>query len=110
MNSWFPIDTAPKDGTRVLLFYRHQVQRRNIPLDDKEPWLEERTQVTSGEFREGSWFYVIGGGFLDEYYTMNGIEPTHWMPIPDPPDEKREPKELHVELRHNHPATIDVIQ
>ena len=58
MSDWQPIDTAPKDGTEVLLwwFRRHVV---------------------------GSY---VAGGWTDESLGQYDVSPTHWMPLPEPPE------------------------
>ena len=56
---WRPIDTAPKDGTTVLV------------ANDK--------YVAEGSFFTGYWSW--GMPIADE------IQPTHWMPLPPPPTE-----------------------
>ena len=61
MNTWQPIESAPKDGTPILLY------------DAKLP-LEPPT---------------VGSIWEDEAIDANGVEffqpPTHWMPLPEPP-------------------------
>lgn len=60
MSEWQPIETAPKDGTEILVF------------DDGAyivtPWIE-------GDDQSGWW----DNGFMDP-------PPTHWMPLPAPPE------------------------
>ena len=62
MSEWQPIETAPKE-TRVLLW---------VPLD-KQKWA-----IRSGgyDLYYGRWFY---DGPQDDH------QPTHWVPLPDPP-------------------------
>lgn len=56
---WRPIETAPKDGTQILL------------LGDRS--------VVNGSWNRGSAFFSP--------HWMGGIhEPTHWMPLPAPPE------------------------
>jgi hypothetical protein len=61
---WQPIETAPKDGTRLLLFGTERV------------FLTDRAFV-------GRWDAERAGG------SWVGPEwrciPTHWMPLPEPP-------------------------
>ena len=70
MSGWQPIETAPKDGTAILVYFPKDFfdRKRNhqtvVYWAIKDPW------VTGWE--------VYGGSFLS-------IEPTHWMPLPDPP-------------------------
>lgn len=69
-NTWQPIDSAPKDGTAVLLWARDLRFPGNVAVaqyitDDIEWW-----HVTDGKF--GPW-------------PLRGPSPTHWMPLPGPP-------------------------
>jgi hypothetical protein len=68
--AWQSIDTAPKDGTWVLL---------------------ARRQVLSGELIvvSGSW---NSGGSMHMPHWMTpvlGFKPTHWMALPAPPEGER---------------------
>ena len=84
---WRPIDTAPMDGTDILLAGNsiHSLSRVTVghwAQDD-----ECRTQVgdCGGECRCPEYEYWApswiswDGGFTTEY------PPTHWQPLPDPP-------------------------
>lgn len=55
MSEWRPIETAPKDGTVIDL------------------WVPEFGRLTN------EWFDPE-----DDSWTFPG-QPTHWMPIPEPP-------------------------
>jgi hypothetical protein len=56
---WQPIDTAPKDGTEVLL--------------------------TDGKYkRTGYWARRVGVWSIDAIVALE--PPTHWMPLPEPPE------------------------
>ena len=62
-SGWQPIETAPTDGTHILVF---------APVDG----------VVSSYFKHGCWqrmttVYAAG---------RDGNEPTHWMPLPDAPE------------------------
>jgi hypothetical protein len=70
MEEWQPIETAPRDGTSVLLF--------------------------DGEIHEGFWDEVDFNEFSGtpvmswNYGNLSWIDdtnfwPTHWMPLPSPP-------------------------
>lgn len=67
---WQPIETAPKDGTRVLL-------------------LTEHVGVSIGFF--GPKYSLYGINYGDDWgygcSWRDSIQPppTHWMPLPDPP-------------------------
>ncbi len=65
-NGWRPIETAPKDGTRILATW-------------DETWRNDRPHIEVCEAgEEGGWFY----GY---YGDAPAIPPTHWMPLPEPP-------------------------
>jgi hypothetical protein len=68
---WQPIETAPKDETSVLLygFWEGELNARD---DQPEVW--------KAHFAYDKW-WVEGG----EYYSQCVINPTHWMPLPEPP-------------------------
>lgn len=68
MSEWQPIETAPKDGTDVLLF--RATKYRVLP------------PTVAGWFDKG----VIPGWYTyDEPDKAFDGEPTHWMPLPAPP-------------------------
>lgn len=63
---WRPIETAPKDGTRVLLFG---------PRTDG-----------SGNYQDvGGWWRNNWRPFEDDYCAFN--HPHYWRPLPSPPSE-----------------------
>lgn len=80
---WQPIETAPKDGTDIIVgmdiatvWVVHVAFWRDYDLD------MEDTGWTSDD--EGWWSYVRGSVSqekLDGYRT-----PTHWIPLPNVPD------------------------
>ena len=75
---WFPIETAPKDGTRILAF-GYWTGEVNGP--DEQPteciiyWRNGRTDYPGYEW------YVDN---TDGYAAW--MKPTHWMPLPEPPE------------------------
>jgi len=72
VSPWQPIDSAPKDGTRVLTFaheYGHDVWGLGywfIGTDGSKGWIAHS-------------FWSHPG------YASGSFEPTHWMPLPAPP-------------------------
>lgn len=66
---WQPIDTAPKDGTKLLL-----ARYVGNPLHDSALW------------------WMAAGAWSEKYQNWNDTNtpdafvcPTHWMPLPEPP-------------------------
>lgn len=63
---WQPIETAPKDGTDVLICY----------------------EAASGQRVTIARFKVHGfNGLVKQWWQcdIGTVEPTHWMPLPAPP-------------------------
>ncbi len=74
MTEWQPIETAPKDGTRVRL--AHSLDPQSLTMNSKFG--------TYGMFQEDKW--VCNNAFVCVDHIMRW-EPTHWMPIPAPPED-----------------------
>ena len=83
MTDWQPIETAPKDGTAVLLCWARSAD--GAPID----WRQD--PETAGVFVQvASWW--AGDGEWIVYCSMVRdpslhFEPTHWMPLPPPPEQ-----------------------
>ena len=63
---WQPIKTAPKDGTPILVWDGYNITSAKWEVD--YDWWE---------------ICVPSDGYVDS----NCIEPTHWQPLPPPPEE-----------------------
>jgi hypothetical protein len=74
--TWQPIESAPKDGTEVLLF---EFLPHHEPMVRVGYWEENGTDLHSGADGISGWS-LVGEGYIGE------IEPTHWMPLPEPPE------------------------
>lgn len=78
MSEWKPISTAPEDGTFVLLY---------APIGICHgAFMEAVSDETSEEFPRGKplgkrWFMGL------TYHDAKAYNPTHWMPLPPPPQE-----------------------
>ena len=77
MTDWQPIETAPKDGTRFLA-YQHPfgveiVYRHDPGGENKNPKHHYECWVFA---------HQLAGDYP--------CKPTHWQPLPDPPDARRE--------------------
>lgn len=87
--TWRPIETAPKDETPVLLWLK-------APLGPSDPqnWLPDGPlQVMVGWYSAlYGWRSTVcePGCGEDGYCSWSEIYPTHWMPLPEPPDEEAE--------------------
>jgi hypothetical protein len=73
---WQPIETAPKDGTEVILWPGIRNQVNGVTPSAAGRWLVERSTM------KGMW-YDLGVGHHNGYW-----KPTHWMHLPAPPKEK----------------------
>jgi hypothetical protein len=71
--NWQPIETAPRDGRRVLLCY---------PSGAVEcgRWNDDRYARKPRPFWEGDQRRLFGVG------VYRAASPKHWMPIPEPPE------------------------
>ncbi len=65
MSEWMPIETAPREGTRILLV------------------------SNGGAVWMGHWEGVVGRHAINGWTRYNcvdiGWNPDHWMPLPSPP-------------------------
>lgn len=87
---WQPIETAPKDGTLVLLHV--DFSGRQHRLHDAVDWAVTTGQNCCDNTGEDVW-EVVGWDWSFDAFETEFIEPgsavTHWMPLPPPP--KRAP-------------------
>lgn len=80
MGNWQPIETAPKDGTLIDLW---------AYCENHNDW-ERRANCrweTMADFlgNEFDGWYGLNNG---RWWSCNFVNPTHWMPIPDPPEDR----------------------
>ena len=76
MSEWQPIETAPKDGT-IIDVWLGEADRSDVEF-----------YCTTGTRRSAGWCFKNG-----KFRPLGGLEPampvfvipTHWMPLPDPP-------------------------
>lgn len=96
---WQPIETAPKDGGFVLL----AVPGLAIgPVTLGHYWRNEERDEATGRFQKGQWFRADFRGWLDidGDNLPSWCEPTHWMPLPQTPEQ--EAKEVAERNARNH--------
>lgn len=74
--NWQPIETAPKDGTRVLCL---NADTGEVRVGVRKLFSEQHFENTGRHWYE--WFRN------EEFCPGHtwSIEPTHWMPLPPPP-------------------------
>lgn len=73
---WRPIETAPKDGSYVLVAFRHSIEPR-------DEWMMVVKWTDNGG----------GGNYFNWQPTMDGSPANSkmavaWMPLPPPPTDK----------------------
>jgi hypothetical protein len=74
VSEWQPIETAPKDGTLVVLVGKIV-----------DGWAQPtRACVGSWSFEQRPPYFVAGWAFVAPGYIAE-FNPTHWMPLPEPP-------------------------
>jgi len=74
---WLPIGTAPKDGTVVLGFANNE---DGTVFLSEIMWCKKNETiigVTGNEVGPDQWFSLLLSG---------SVCPTHWMPLPEPPE------------------------
>jgi hypothetical protein len=71
-DAWQPIETAPRDGTRILVWWRGRRSQTMVRISRcTQPHGSPYVWVTDGTGRDT-------------------LEPTHWMPLPPPPEGARD--------------------
>lgn len=76
MSEWMTIETAPKDGTHVLIAGEGKVSVGKY-VEDKGETLVPADKPYWKPFDNSYW---------DRWETDDSwFQPTHWMPLPEPP-------------------------
>ena len=87
---WQPIETAPRDGTPLLLWCPGMCSwNRKDGMPDLVVGLWWVDPYSSRDL--GAWYSDVGD--VDQGYESTGayfehesLRPTHWMPLPPPPE------------------------
>ena len=78
MKNWKPIDTAPKDGTEILICQAYNAEGR--VMDEKSHALFTHRAAWWKEENEGEGEWIVYNSVPDEQPPF--FEPSHWMPVP----------------------------
>ncbi len=76
---WQPIETAPKDGTSVLI-YKPKALRKQV---EEAYWVTPWEDAPDEQCHWSTPIGIAGRG-----YTILPSSVTHWMPLPQPPGEQ----------------------
>jgi hypothetical protein len=70
MTEWKSIDTAPKNGTSILVYRRWK----------KHQWLDHGYDhyIEIAYWKDDDWW-------IHAFCPPASNDPTHWMPLPEPP-------------------------
>jgi hypothetical protein len=81
--NWQPIETAPKDGTEILA-WRNDCGVLLIRWTSMDAFCPERELETLDEetIFQQDWFCA---DFVSGCRLEGSETPTHWMPLPEPP-------------------------
>lgn len=75
---WMPIDSAPRDGTRILCWSNELYIKPYIAW-----WGEDQNKPDDGN-EHFEWLSGDGDDWSTGYY-YTPVNPTHFMPLPPPP-------------------------
>lgn len=78
---WQPIETCPKDGSEFLAWVQAEYSSR----DDEGN--HHRTEISFIDIISWRWDPVTGPYHGLQFSPIRDPAPTHWMPLPEPPEE-----------------------
>ena len=76
---WQPIETAPRDGTRVLLVTKYKLVCEAF-------YSTPEKHIKGGSPPQYGWCTSYNED--DPFYNSYEENPTHWMPLPTPPQDQ----------------------
>lgn len=85
MSEWKPFETAPKDGTPILVYSRGIVDLMTREVLHEPEMVVVRWAEEPWEQVGGYWALIQSGSYAwdDEAHFATA---THWRPLPTPPD------------------------
>lgn len=70
-SQWQPIETAPRDGTDVLIYV---------------PYYPDGARIETGWFSSKGYWESYSRLYAGEHHSpLCRLQPTHWQPLPEPP-------------------------
>lgn len=78
MSKWQPIETAPKSWVPVLVWAISESEMEDAE-DEERPATRCIMVARHSDIQPGNWW--LHGGSMDAVR-----DPTHWMPLPTPPE------------------------
>jgi len=80
-NGWQPIETAPKDGTAILVWPDDYIGEDGcISLVE---WKDQMAYYPGCRWQKA--WCIVGSGD-DQNSSLTADHPTHWLPLPPPPE------------------------
>jgi hypothetical protein len=89
VSEWRPIETAPKDGTAILIFEPSGacglLSNWHMPPDGPRSYrLNDPRLHRFDDYRFAIGYWRPRGGWGNR--NSAEVNPTHWMPLPSPPE------------------------
>ena len=87
MREWQPIETAPKDGTAILVWFDFAtVSIVHIAwYRSAEEWENSGQYCGWGTFKDWIGWWCYPEHSITQKKLEGPTNPTHWMPLPEPP-------------------------
>jgi hypothetical protein len=86
---WQPIETAPKDGRKLVLSYTNSHGKHRTVFGCWVTDEEAAETDADGVGLEAGWYESIDNWPDYTQVAIHEGEPTHWMPLPQPPKENK---------------------
>lgn len=85
MSAWLPIETAPRDGTVIDLWVNGE------RFADCKWGFPEHCCGEAGQYCDSEWHGQSEGWVVTHLneFLWTDDDPTHWMPLPTPPEDRQ---------------------